>query len=74
MLYAIGGTDISIAQQCNANTLSAGMNLNDGRWHHVAGTYDGTTAKIFVDGVLKNSAAKAWTFCKCRQSGDWKSG
>lgn len=62
MLYAIGGTDISIAQQCNANTLSAGMNLNDGRWHHVAGTYDGTTAKIFVDGVLKNSGVKAWTF------------
>jgi hypothetical protein len=24
----------------------------NGRWHHVAGTYDGTTAKLFVDGKL----------------------
>ena len=25
---------------------------NDGQFHHVAGTYDGTTTKIFLDGVL----------------------
>jgi hypothetical protein len=24
----------------------------NGKWHHVAGTYDGTTAKLFVDGKL----------------------
>jgi len=26
-----------------------------GQWHHVCGTYDGTTMRIYVDGVLKNS-------------------
>jgi len=28
-------------------------NLADGQWHHVAATFDGTTRKIYVDGVLK---------------------
>jgi hypothetical protein len=31
--------------------------IADGHWHHVAGTYDGATLKIFVDGVLQNSRA-----------------
>jgi hypothetical protein len=27
------------------------------RWHHVAGTWDGTTIKIYVDGILSNSTS-----------------
>ena len=27
--------------------------INDGAWHNVIGTYDGITAKIYVDGVLE---------------------
>ena len=30
-------------------------NLADGRWHHVAATFDGRTRKVYVDGVLKGS-------------------
>jgi hypothetical protein len=30
-------------------------NLADGSWHHVAATFDGTTRKVYVDGVLKGS-------------------
>ncbi|OPY36254.1 MAG: hypothetical protein A4E35_02077 [Methanoregula sp. PtaU1.Bin051] len=26
------------------------------RWHHLAGTYDGRTSKIYLDGVLRNTA------------------
>ena len=26
--------------------------IYDGKWHHVAGTFDGTLAKLFVDGKL----------------------
>ena len=31
----------------------------DGKWHHIAMTYDGTTIKVYVDYVLKGS--KAWS-------------
>jgi hypothetical protein len=33
----------------------------DGNWHFIALTYDGTTAKLYADGVLKESAGKTWT-------------
>lgn len=36
----------------NANS---GLALNDGNWHHVAGVFNGNTAKIYVDGILKNT-------------------
>lgn len=29
--------------------------VSDGNWHHVAGTYDGTTYRIFIDGTQENS-------------------
>ncbi|MHC4202714.1 MAG: LamG domain-containing protein, partial [Planctomycetota bacterium] len=32
------------------------VDVNDGMWHHVAGTFDGTTMSLYVDGVLDNSA------------------
>jgi hypothetical protein len=36
----------------NDLTVTSG-NLADGRWHHVAATFDGTVRRIFVDGVQK---------------------
>ena len=33
----------------------------DGLWHHFAYTYDGTTLRLFVDGVLDNSAVNDYT-------------
>ncbi len=35
--------------------LDANVTVHDGQWHHIAGTFDGTTARIYVDGVLSNS-------------------
>jgi hypothetical protein len=30
-----------------------GVSLLDGQWHHLAGTYDGTSLRLYVDGVLR---------------------
>ena len=30
-----------------------------GTWHHLVLTYDGTTEKVYVDGILNNTSAKA---------------
>ncbi|HUU17305.1 MAG TPA: LamG-like jellyroll fold domain-containing protein [Sedimentisphaerales bacterium] len=34
-------------------------NINDGRWHHVTGVYDGRTATLYIDGQRDVSAAVA---------------
>jgi len=35
-------------------------NFWDNNWHFIALTYDGTTASLYADGVLKASAAESW--------------
>lgn len=34
-----------------AHALSGATTVTDGKWHHVAGTYDGTTMRVYVDGT-----------------------
>ena len=41
----------------NALTSSTGIDLRDGVWHRIVLTYDESNAKIYVDGVLNNSAS-----------------
>ena len=31
-------------------------NVNDGEWHHVAGTYDGAAMRLYIDGTLDKEA------------------
>jgi uncharacterized repeat protein (TIGR01451 family) len=38
---------------------TVGLNVADGAWHHLAGTYDGQTVRIYVDGSLEGSKAYA---------------
>ena len=38
-----------------APELSSPVNWKTGEWHHVAATYDGTEAKLYIDGSLKNA-------------------
>jgi hypothetical protein len=44
-------------------TLKGTSAINDGEWHHIVGTRDGTANinKIYVDGVLENSGVPAFT-------------
>ncbi|WP_216691005.1 LamG-like jellyroll fold domain-containing protein [Hymenobacter siberiensis] len=61
---AAGGVGTGVASfYLNGPSTSSGgwlygtTNLADGRWHHVAGTYDGTTLRLYVDGVQQSSRA-----------------
>lgn len=42
-------------------TVTSAASVNDGLFHHVCGTWDGATARVYVDGVLSGSAAFAGT-------------
>lgn len=48
---AIGSTNFVIDADDN------GAIIGDGIWHHVAGTYDGTSLNIYVNGALQNTLA-----------------
>ena len=36
----------------DANTVESTATVNDGKWHHGAWVYDGTSIKLYVDGIL----------------------
>ena len=39
----------------SSSWLVSTTSINDGVWHHIAGTYDGSTIKVYVDGIMENS-------------------
>ena len=41
------------------NDLYSGVDVIDGNWHLITGTYDGNTARIFVDGKLANETVNS---------------
>lgn len=53
----IAGEIVFMLQPNASNWVVTGVSSNDNNWHHVVGTYDRntTTAKIYLDGVLKNT-------------------
>lgn len=47
--------DVSYHTQNPSKTFVGVVN---GQWHHIVGSWDGTTKRIYIDGMLKNSVAK----------------
>ena len=45
--------------QGNSRDFSSGVNVADGRWHHLLGTYDGTNVDLYLDGTLVKTSAQA---------------
>ena len=43
--------------RANNATLTGNTVVADGQWHHVAGVYDGSSLKLYVDGQLDASTA-----------------
>lgn len=62
-LYASGGTPFTFTLQTSGSryNLSDTSNPATGRWYFVAATFDGSTMRLYVDGVLKNSSATSGT-------------
>jgi hypothetical protein len=54
---AIAGQLVFMLQPSSADWVVSGIVTNDGSWYHVVGTYDRavSTAKIYVNGVLRNT-------------------
>lgn len=46
-----GGT-LAFYAGVGSSWLGGSHNVADGNWHHVAATFDGTTARLYVDGAL----------------------
>ncbi|VGO11475.1 hypothetical protein PDESU_00019 [Pontiella desulfatans] len=54
------GVDL-IGETTNIRDVTDQVNVADNGWHHLAFTYDGTTAKYYIDGVLRRSLASDFT-------------
>ena len=52
------GVDPDYSNTVYCPSTSTGKAVNDGLWHTVFVTYDGTTLSIYVDGMLMNTASK----------------
>ena len=56
----IGGSK-TLVYQINSSDAYTSSALNDEQWYFVAGTYDGTTQKLYVDGSLVHSLSTSQT-------------
>jgi hypothetical protein len=53
--WQFGGTD------GNTREINSGIVLNTDQWYHLVGTYDGNTAKIYIDGIEEGSISTSAT-------------
>jgi hypothetical protein len=62
MLSTIGGPHLRFRLRTNGSTsllIGSGGTLSTGTWIHAAATYDGTTMRLYQDGVEVGSVAKS---------------
>ena len=73
--YGSAGTGLAMFIGMNGTDLYGGGYGDDvlkagfweiGAWHHIALTYDGTTARLYADGIEVASAAKTWNLTLAR--------
>ena len=54
-MYVSGGGDGMVCFGVGGGVWAISSSVGDNAWHHIVGTYDGTTLKLYVDGVASGS-------------------
>jgi hypothetical protein len=57
LVFGLTGPETTGKDRRKAAQLTATRRVDDGQWHHVAGTYDGQRMALYLDGVLDASLA-----------------
>ena len=55
-MESTGLASFDLGHSGTTTTVTSSTEINDGLWHHITGTFDGTTQKIFIDGMLEASS------------------
>ena len=63
-INSIGNGTVTWGGQCNipVSPITSTTSISDGNWHHVVGTYNGSTLALYIDGRLESSAARSGNF------------
>jgi len=65
--FAVGGGNVAPHKLSfwlngvSSSWFAGSTSIDDGQWHHVAATYDGSTMSLYVDGHLDGSAPRTGT-------------
>ena len=54
-LSTVGGGQFRFIKGGTTYNANSTTDINDGSWHHIVGTYDGASMKIYIDGVLEDT-------------------
>jgi hypothetical protein len=60
-LMVISGEPVFYIPAYGGSATGAGVNVSDNAWHHLVGTYDGVTIRIYSDGSLVGTQAASVT-------------
>jgi len=60
-IETVGGKASFLIYTGSNKRVTGTSTVNDGKWHHIAATYDQTSMKIYVDGKLENTLAETGT-------------
>lgn len=71
-LYTDGRVVIEVSSSTSYTQLFSVRTVNDGKWHRITGTWDGSTMKVYIDGALDASTTQSYP-CQYN-SNDWKVG
>jgi len=62
------GVHFTLAGSSGNQTLNISSALKANTWHHIAGTFDGSKMRVYVDGVIKDSANTSFTAINYKSS------